>query len=272
MKKVICFCLFGENKKYTQGAIENSIIAKRIFPDWECRFYYDETVPQNIIQELKNNSSNIIKKSKHKNYEGLFWRFEPSKEFDVDIWISRDVDSRLSYKEKLAVDEWLESDKTFHMMRDSANHDLMPIMAGLFGVNNKLLRKKYVYLDFEPNHQDSYSRDGDQYMLQRNIWPIFKNDHLCHDFWAFNKPKTNNLSIAFGRDPKYTYSDQGVYNHVLNRRVNYPDQFLSENKPFPLHPQLEFGQYLGQIILENNKPDLNADVIWELELRGIKID
>jgi hypothetical protein len=273
MKNVISFCLFGNNPKYLIGAEENAKLAKQIFPDWECRFYIDiETVPTETINKLKKYSNtNIISKKRNYEYDGLFWRFEPIREFDVDVWISRDVDSRLSIKEKLAVEDWINnSDKTFHLMRDSANHDLMPIMAGMFGVKNKQLREKYGYIDFEPNNvYFRTTRDGDQYMLQENVWTIFKLDHVCHEYWAFNKPSNKNLSTCYGRNPDDTYFGQGVYLHVLNRRKNYPDQFLSDNRPFPDHPKLEFGDYLGQIILENNEPIMNADVQWELELRGI---
>ena len=50
----------------------------------------------------------------------MFWRFL----FDdssVDIFIVRDVDSRIN-KEESAVKEWLESDKLLHIMRDHPHH------------------------------------------------------------------------------------------------------------------------------------------------------
>jgi bifunctional DNA-binding transcriptional regulator/antitoxin component of YhaV-PrlF toxin-antitoxin module len=94
MKNVISFCLFGNNPKYLIGAEENAKLAKQIFPDWECRFYIDiETVPTETINKLKKYSNtNIISKKRNYEYDGLFWRFEPIREFDVDVWISRDVD------------------------------------------------------------------------------------------------------------------------------------------------------------------------------------
>ena len=36
----------------------------------------------------------------------MFWRWLPLDDPDVDIWISRDADSRLSEREAKIVDEW----------------------------------------------------------------------------------------------------------------------------------------------------------------------
>ena len=62
MKKIISFCLWGDNPKYTIGAIENAKLAKTIYPDWICRFYVSENVNQSIINKLIELNSEIIKK------------------------------------------------------------------------------------------------------------------------------------------------------------------------------------------------------------------
>ena len=51
----------------------------------------------------------------------------------MDIFISRDLDSRFSEREVSAVDEWLRSDKAFHVMRDHDFH-WSQMLAGLWGV------------------------------------------------------------------------------------------------------------------------------------------
>ena len=40
----------------------------------------------------------------------------------VDIYISRDLDSQFSDREEAAVKEWLTSNKSFHFMRDHPSH------------------------------------------------------------------------------------------------------------------------------------------------------
>ena len=45
------------------------------------------------------------------------------KYFQVDLYVSRDLDSRLNERELAAVQEWLDSSKEFHFMRDHPQHD-----------------------------------------------------------------------------------------------------------------------------------------------------
>jgi hypothetical protein len=40
----------------------------------------------------------------------------------VDAYVSRDLDSRLNAREISAVNEWIDSDKDFHFMRDHPYH------------------------------------------------------------------------------------------------------------------------------------------------------
>ena len=45
----------------------------------------------------------------------------------------RDLDSRLSFREKMAVDEWVESGLRFHVMRDHPSHSMWPMSGGMWG-------------------------------------------------------------------------------------------------------------------------------------------
>ena len=47
--KIIAFSLWGNNPKYTVGAIKNADIAGKLFPEWICRFYIGKSVPENIV-------------------------------------------------------------------------------------------------------------------------------------------------------------------------------------------------------------------------------
>ena len=50
----------------------------------------------------------------------------------VDIYISRDLDSRINSREAAAVEEWLKSDRDFHFMRDHPLHGTT-ILGGAWG-------------------------------------------------------------------------------------------------------------------------------------------
>jgi hypothetical protein len=109
------------------------------------------------------------------DWTGMFWRFYACE--DSDIILSRDTDSRLSNREKLAVDEWLESDKDFHIMRDHPYHNT-EILGGMWGVRNGLLDNikslinEYVKGDFW---------QIDQNFLKQTIYPIVIDKSFIHD-------------------------------------------------------------------------------------------
>ena len=52
--------------------------------------------------------------------------------------IVRDTDSRLGIREKLAVDEWLDSGKKLHIMRDHPYHRV-PMLGGMWGCRPVLM-------------------------------------------------------------------------------------------------------------------------------------
>ena len=119
MKKIIGL-VFGDQPKYTVGAIKNADLAKEIYPDWTCRFYIGQSTPADIIETLKKKTSEIVMMDDDGDWSGMFWRFSPCSESDVEAVLSRDTDSRLSWREKSAVDEWMSSDRGFHIIQESS--------------------------------------------------------------------------------------------------------------------------------------------------------
>ena len=86
----------------------------------------------------------------------MVWRFLVASDKNVERYIVRDIDSRLSVREKQAVDEWIKSGKMFHVMRDHPSHSHYPMSGGMWGgtqnaisdmdvlLNNEKLKKKYM--------------------------------------------------------------------------------------------------------------------------------
>jgi hypothetical protein len=176
MKKVISFSLWGDNPKYTIGAIRNAELIETIYPGWIGRFYCGESVPKEIVNELKSlNNIEVIEMGEQGDWTGMFWRFYACE--DTDIMLSRDTDSRLSFREKLAVDEWLNSDKDFHIMRDHPYHNT-EILGGMWGVRNGVLKnikqliQEYVKGNFW---------QVDQNFLREKIYPLVINNSFIHD-------------------------------------------------------------------------------------------
>jgi hypothetical protein len=137
MKKIISFCLWGNNPTYNIDAIRNAEDALILYPDFECWFYIDKnTVPHETIEKLilLSNTKIILKDEDITNEYStpMMWRFEPIDDPEVEIIMSRDTDTRFTQREKLAVNEWLSTNKTFHIMRDHPHHNFC-ILGGMFG-------------------------------------------------------------------------------------------------------------------------------------------
>ena len=184
MKKIISFSLWGDNPKYTIGAIKNLDIANKLMPNWKCRFYIDNTVPEKIVNELKEKGAEIYKYNIRGDWFSMFWRFLPASDDDVECIISRDCDSRISERETLAVDQWLKSDKLFHIMRDHPYHNV-PILGGMWGVKKPLLKNMKMLVK---EYGIGNYWQTDQEFLKDVVYPIVENFSMIHDSSSIQNP------------------------------------------------------------------------------------
>jgi hypothetical protein len=182
-KKVIAFSLWGENLKYTIGAIENAKLAPQIYPGWICRFYVANDVPSDILQQLATMPQvELIYMNEVGDWRGMLWRFYAADDPEVAIAIIRDTDSRLNLREQAAVDEWLASGMGIHIMRDSPLHHAA-IMGGLWGARYGVLKglgtQIKTFLNNQPASRQGYSVD--QYFLGEVIYPKIQHNACVHD-------------------------------------------------------------------------------------------
>lgn len=186
MKNIIAFSLWGDNPMYWVGALRNIELAKEYYPGWICRFYIDEESRTDLIESIKGDNVEVILVSSKDSFHGMFWRFWASIDDDVDIFISRDCDSRITEREVCAVNEWLESDKDFHIMRDHPYHQV-PILSGMWGSkNNSLSNINDLLNEWEifPN-KGRYNAE-DQDFLGQLIYPIMNGKTLEHSEFGIN--------------------------------------------------------------------------------------
>lgn len=71
------------------------------------------------------------------------WRFFPMLDPQVSHMVSRDLDSLISPREAAAVQEWLESDKAFHFMRDHPAHSI-EILGSAWGIRMSPLERAFL--------------------------------------------------------------------------------------------------------------------------------
>ena len=118
----------------------------------------------------------------------MLWRFFPTLDPQVDVFLSRDLDSRFSAREVSAVAEWLEgSAEPLHSMRDHVNHNV-PLLGAAWGAHlgrknararwarswAKMLRDREA---FEPR----FKKGPDQALLARYVWTWGRRNSVQHD-------------------------------------------------------------------------------------------
>lgn len=181
MKKIISYSLWGNDPVYVINALVNSDLALQFYPGWICRFYCSPTVPIGIVEELKTKSNvEVVSMGKDESWNGMFWRFKAASDPDVEVMLSRDADSHIGKREKEAVDEWLASDKDFHIMRDNRAHSAL-ILGGMWGARNGVLKNIANMIDDYARKDTNNRRNIDQEFLWSHVFPIVKNVSFIHD-------------------------------------------------------------------------------------------
>jgi hypothetical protein len=232
-KRVISFSLYGDKKHYIIGAFRNAEDAVDLYPGWECWFYVDtESVNRDVIQKLSEYPHvRVIEKRMSQSPKARMWRFEAIDSPEVELMISRDTDTKILKREQLAVEEWIQSGRLFHIMRDHPDHGCNFIFAGMFGtkkipyLNWSHLIEKYGNLDF------AY----DQHFLDKFIYSQIVHSVVIHStFHVFPGEKVRPFPIEYDesydfvggyyyenddRSEPHLQKLKEVYNRLKNYRV-----------------------------------------------------
>lgn len=174
MKYIVSYSLYNDRPKDFINAIINCMLIPKVYPGWIARFYIDDTIPSCIEKLLRTfDHVEVIVMPRHKGNEAMLWRFLPASEYGT-VMISRDADSWVSSREKVCVDQWLESNKNFHIIRDHCYHS-QKIMGGMWGVRNYILPKMNEMVE-EYVQNNTY----DQGFLAEKIYPNIIHDAIIH--------------------------------------------------------------------------------------------
>jgi len=186
---IISFSLWGDDPKYNIGAVKNCQLAEIYYPDWICRFYIAENTPKETINTLKSKqNAEVIETKDFGNWKSTIKRFFPFSEENVNLFISRDCDSRISSREAAAVNAWMNSDKKFHIMKDHPYHGSFPILAGMFGAKKGIINNINELIDEYQKANLNEQYHFDQIFLLKYIWPKIKDDSIIHDEFFNKKP------------------------------------------------------------------------------------
>ena len=224
-ENIISYSLFGQQVRYCEYAVFNAKRALEIFPEWRCRFYVDETVPRHVTNRLiELNAQVIFVTDEMKQFPGTFWRFFVMSDLNVKRFLIRDADSLLSYKEKIAVEDWISSEKWFHSMHDAKDHvELMlaGMWGGCTGVFQNLSQMMQEYIESKRYLSEAVM---DQHFLRFCIWPTAKQSILNHDSQGYDpkavKFNTQASLLERGLDDEF-YIGRVEIKHQLLMKIQY---------------------------------------------------
>ena len=220
-QKVAGFSFYGSTsskmhkmKKYFVGIEENLEKMTELYgEDWVMRLYYDlEPSDQQLMGQLcdlacSNNNIDLCNIRKLpgtpvKDATEIFamnWRFFPTLDPQVDIYLCRDLDSRVSEREVAAVEEWLGSGKAVHSMRDHPAH-FIPMLGGGWGARldteagaqsaRSRWRQSWVsILRDNLTYADRGAKGPDQTILSLHVWPWARSEAMQHDSYTYVQQK-----------------------------------------------------------------------------------
>ena len=153
----------------------------------------------------------------------------------VDHFISRDVDSYIFKREVDAVNQWMESNFTFHLMRDHTQHKSY-ILAGMWGAKlhqrRDLIEGLCRAMIISGQNQIGTS---DQATLDRILWPVAKFD-VVSVFFSIQLSNTFK-TFLFGFPFKMAHDSYHCQTKEIVR--------ASPLKVFPFPTQRDGSYYIG---------------------------
>ena len=185
--KVVSFVFWGNNPLYLEGAVANAFLTTKHLPGWEFRLYCVADLPKDTATRLVDLNAKIIKVERHflkdiniqKSYMASLYRFFPLQDPEIECFLSRDLDSRISMKDRVVSDQFIGSEKTLGIYVTAKRNNY--ISAGTFACRGGIIDslKAEVLKACGPTPGD-YSWGVDQRFLQRFFASFVQNrDYIC---------------------------------------------------------------------------------------------
>lgn len=213
--RLVSFSLYGSNPKYILGAYENANFVSNFMPGWKAVFYLGIEIEDEVIQKLIGLGAIVRKQEPSWHANGMFWRFKVFHDYNPECAIIRDTDSRISQREIKAVNEWLQSGKIFHIMRDHPHHNVR-ILGGMWGGRAEL--SHIIPQDCDLKHFTN-ERGQDQAFLGDYIYPKVRKQALVHDsfFWINLWSRKFPIANSEGEYVGESFDENSTYDRTLRQ-------------------------------------------------------
>jgi hypothetical protein len=182
MVKVFSFCLYGppNPRYYPIPMFQNIYLIARYFPDWKVYLYTAPDVDTGFLDQLQQYPNVVLRPTGKLGIINMMERFFAIDEPDVEVMFVRDADSRVHWKDRWAINDFLSKPSfVAHAIRDHEEHTAN-MMGGMWGIRKSsglnMARQYKAYLDNPVDH----GFGADQSFLVRYVYPYVRNRLLVH--------------------------------------------------------------------------------------------
>ncbi len=176
------FCLYGpENPLYYRGMLENIALITAHFPTWKIYIYTGSDVTETMMKQLESYSNVVIRPTGISGAVNMIHRFYAIDEPDVDLMMVRDADSRVHWKDRWAIKQFLSQTQYIaHTIRDNREHTA-PLMGGLWALRKSSgLNIHAEYSDYKEDIARGRFLGHDQNFLMDVVYPKVVGGLLVH--------------------------------------------------------------------------------------------
>lgn len=200
--KCISFSLYGNDERYKVGAVKNAILASRYFPfedGFVVRIYMENALldDQALVTTLRMfKGLQIVLVDEEGNHTAKLWRYFAFSDPQFEAVIVRDIDARLSYRDRIAHEDWVDSGLDAHIIKDHPTGHNYLISAGMFAAKSKVLNEIETMVKAK-ERGNYYTTDQD--FLAAEVYPHIKDSVLVHDPYYETPVEGNSIrtTIAF---------------------------------------------------------------------------
>ena len=177
--KIFSFCVYGKNKIYYHGLLENIRLIKEHFPDFLIFIYVGSDYLQDFFKDISG--IKLIPTNTDKDQNTLY-RYLPILEDDVELLFVRDADSEVNERDRWCIKEFIKSDFQSHAIRDHFWHKSR-FMAGTSGFKKPALdlaRDAFAKHFKKMASTDEFFYGKDEVFLQKYVYPLIQHSIMVH--------------------------------------------------------------------------------------------
>lgn len=212
------FCIYNTfNPLYYVGFLENIELIQKHFPDAYIYIYVGNDVPDWYVIELRVRKNVILRFTHETGPRNMIHRFFAIDEPEVDIMFVRDADSRIHWKDRWAIREFLNTPNAkVHCIRDNPEH-ATAIMGGLWGMRKiDGMNIQALYAEHKMSGVKAHGMGLDQDFLIDCIYPRVTSVIMIHSSqtWKYRPeealypfPFTYTNDIYCGRIESVNYAE-----------------------------------------------------------------